>query len=552
MPPATGQRSFDELGTPLIDTTFCVLDIETTGSSTEHDSITEIGAVKVRAGECLGTFQTLVNPGCAVPPEITVLTGITESMVRKAPRIESVLPAFSRFVEGCVVVGHNVRFDLSFLNLALGRDAWPQLDGPAVDTLPLARRLLRDDVPNCKLSTLASRLRLDHRPSHRALDDALATADLFHALLERAAAFGVTGLDDLLQLPRMNGHPQAAKLKMTNDLPRSPGVYLFRDGRGEVLYVGKAANLRQRVRSYFSGDDRRKVGGLLRETRHIDHIVCFSGLDAAVLEVRLIHRHQPRYNRQAKLWRKYVYVKLTTNERFPRLTITKTAHQGDGFYLGPLTSNGIARLVIEAIETAVPLRRCSGRLGHKLTRETPCTPAQLGVASCPCAGTIGEAAYRAHVERVIRGLTAEPELLLEPLRERMVALASTERFEEAGDVRNRADALARAIERQRRLTALRQAGRLHLRLPGGVDAHLSHGRLHSVIPGGEGQLSFDEPDDGPVALDPNTPLPRELADEIDCIARYFERYANKLQLVSCEGLLAHPARRAPSFAPRVA
>src|SRR5262249_44936140 len=161
---------------------------------------------------------------------------------------------------------------------------------------------------------LARQLRLDHRPTHRALDDVLATADLLHVLLERAAGLGVTGLDDLLALPRMGGHPQAGKLSLTSHLPRSPGVYLFRDRRGQVLYVGKAANLRARVRSYFSTDTRRKIGNLLREAASIDHEVCVNGLHAAVREVRLIHEHQPRYNRQAKNWAKYCWVKLTCNE----------------------------------------------------------------------------------------------------------------------------------------------------------------------------------------------------------------------------------------------
>src|SRR5690606_11638288 len=105
------------------------------------------------------------------------------------------------------------------------------------------------------------------------------------------------------------------KLRLTERLPRSPGVYLFRGHDDEVLYVGKATDLRSRVRSYFSGDQRRKVTQLLRETCRIEHQVAPSVLHAGVREVRLIHEHQPRYNRQAKLWQKYVYLKLTTNER---------------------------------------------------------------------------------------------------------------------------------------------------------------------------------------------------------------------------------------------
>jgi DNA polymerase-3 subunit epsilon len=316
-------RSFDDLGIPLRDVTFCVLDIETTGGSPAADAITEIGAVKVRGGECLGTFQTLLNPGVAIPPEIVVLTGITDVMVRPAPRIDAVLPSLLEFIHGTVLVGHNLRFDTSFLDAALAAEGYRRLPHQRVDTCALARRLVRDEVPDCRLATLARRLRLAHQPCHRALDDALATADLLHVLLERGAGLGVLGLDDLLALPTLAAHPLARKLRMTTSLPRRPGVYLFRGRGGRVLYVGKATDLRARVRSYFSGDDRRKVLPLLREAEGVDHVVCPSPLEAAVLEVRLIHRYLPPYNQRSTRWRRYAY--LLPPEKVP---LKKGRHQG--------------------------------------------------------------------------------------------------------------------------------------------------------------------------------------------------------------------------------
>ena len=128
------QRSFDDLGTPLAQTTFCVLDLETTGASAESCGITEIRAVRVRGGELLATLHTLENPGAAIPPEITLLTGITQAMVHPAPKVDSVLDALGDFVAGAVIVGHNVRFDLSFLNAAFERHGWPRLTNPSVDT----------------------------------------------------------------------------------------------------------------------------------------------------------------------------------------------------------------------------------------------------------------------------------------------------------------------------------------------------------------------------------------------------------------------------------
>ena len=532
------QRSFDDLGVPLHEVTFCVVDVETTGGVPGVDAVTEVGAVKLRGGECLGTFQTLVNPGVGIPPEITVLTGITSAMVLPAPRIGAVLPAFLEFLGSAVVVGHNVRFDLRFLQAALRASGHQPLANRWVDTCALARRLMREEVPNCQLATLADRLRLPHRPTHRALADALATGDLLHALLERAGSLGVLGLDDLFELPTVRAHPLVGKLRLTSGLPRRPGVYLFRGRGGRVLYVGKAANLRARVRSYFCGDDRRKVAQLLRETEAIDHVVCAGTLEAAVLEVRLIHRHQPPFNRRSKVWSRYAYVKVTLDEPFPRLSVVRAPRPGDrGLYLGPLASTGAARQVAEAIESAVPVRRCTGRV-PKVPIPGPCAPAQLGVATCPCAGTVSRAEYAAIVDRLVRGLTGEPSVLLDPLRSRMGALASAARFEEAADVRDRAAALARALARQRQLDALRRAGRIELEA-GGRRLVLRAGRLAGDAP----QLDHDD-DPGPDA-----PVPRHLVDELSCVASWLDAEARSVRLLHCEQPWSVPLPRLPRFAP---
>ena len=549
--PATDpiQRSLEDLGTPLADVTFCVVDLETTGLSPSECSITEIGAVRFRGGECLGTFQSLVDPGSAVPPSITVLTGITSAMLVDAPRIAEVLPSFLEFLGDAVVVGHNVRFDLSFLDAALGDTGRPRLSNRSIDTCGLARRLIREEVPDCRLGTLATRLRLEHQPSHRALDDALATGDLLHLLIERAGSLGVTGLDDLLALPTMAGHPQADKLRMTDSLPRSPGVYLFRGRRGEVLYVGRATNLRARVRSYFSTDTRRKTGQMLRETARIDHLACGSTLEAAVLEIRLIHRHEPRFNRQGTTWRRYAYVKLSLGERFPRLSAARTLKDDGGLYIGPLASTSSARTVIDAIHSVVPLRRCNGRAPHG-PGAGPCVPAQLGLGTCPCSGEADEDHYARIVARAVTGLTTRPDLLIDPLADRMRALAAEERYEEAEEVRCLAAALAGALRRQNRLGRLRESGRLQVRSPGRGGAEFNDGLLVQAW-GDEavGHPTLEFPPASGERPVPGEPIPRDIADELNCVAAWLDSESHLLRLEHCDGTLAEPLARIPTFRP---
>src|ERR1700722_15860238 len=294
------QSSFDDLGTPLHEVTFVVVDVETTGGSPVTSSLTEVAAARYRGGEMLGRYQTLVRPDERIPPLITALTGIDDGMVSGTPRVGEILPSFLEFVGGAVLVGHNLRFDISFIDHALVSSGRERLANATVDTLALSRRLVRDMAPNCKLGTLAAILRLPHQPSHRALADVLATDDLLHALLERAGSFGIVGLEELLDLSRLLGHPQAAKLRLTTRLPHRPGVYWFTDASGTVLYVGKATDLQARVRSYFTGDRRSKVGRLLRQLHGVNHRVCPGPLSAAVTEGRLIRAWSPAFNQHGK------------------------------------------------------------------------------------------------------------------------------------------------------------------------------------------------------------------------------------------------------------
>ena len=214
--------------------TFCVVDLETTGGSAAARSmITEIGAVKVRGGEVLGEFQTLVNPHTAIPPFIAVLTGITNSMVADAPPIESALPAFLEFASGCVLVAHNAPFDIGFLRHfaeVQGRP-WPAFE--VLDTALMARRVItRDDAPNCKLSSLAKVFRSSTTPNHRALADARATVDVLHGLMERLGGLGVHTVEELQTFSSRVSPMVRRKRHLAEHLPHAPGVYLFRTTAG--------------------------------------------------------------------------------------------------------------------------------------------------------------------------------------------------------------------------------------------------------------------------------------------------------------------------------
>jgi DNA polymerase-3 subunit epsilon len=543
------RRSLDDLGTPLADVEFAVLDLETTGGSPATDRITEVGVVKVRGGEVTGTFHTLVNPRVPIPPMITALTGISNAMVAGEEPIEVVLPCLLEFLGDAVLVAHNASFDVRFLQAALQAHAYPRLRSRVVCTARLARVLLpRDEVPNVKLATLARYLRAGTQPCHRAFTDARATVDVLHTLLERAAGFGVLALNDLMTFPTIRAQQRHsyAKIRLADQLPRAPGVYLFRGRNSEVLYVGKTSkDLRSRVRSYFSGDGRAKVEELLDALVTVDHVVCASDLEASVREVRLIQRYRPYYNRRGRdPERHYCYLKLT-RERWPRLSIVRKLLGDGAHYLGPFTSTAQAELAKDAIEDAVPLRRCTQAIGAR-KRGSACVLLELRRCPGPCTGEADGDHYAGHVATLARCLDGgDPEPLLAPLRQKLRRYAAEQRYEQAAVARSRLEALRRALDDRRRIATICAAGELVLARPhprGREVTVLRHGQLVSVtiVPADDAiQPATNAPEHGPEPV--TGPPPRHLADEIRLVARWLDQVAGEAEVVAVSGTFASPA-----------
>jgi len=179
---------------PFDQVDFAIVDLETTGWVPEEATITEIGAVLVCGGRVRAQFSSLVNPGGAIPEQVAVLTGINDAMVASAPPLATVLAGFLSFAQGCVLTAHNAPFDIAFLTAACKACSLPWPEFKVLDTVELAHRVLGEEVADCKLATLASHFNARIKPRHRALPDALATADVLTALLRRLAATGVRTL----------------------------------------------------------------------------------------------------------------------------------------------------------------------------------------------------------------------------------------------------------------------------------------------------------------------------------------------------------------------
>ena len=476
------QLTFDELDEPLRATTFVVVDLETTGGAAGTDSITEIGAVKVRGGEVIGEFATLVYPGTPIAPFVSVLTGITDQMVAAAPGIASVLPSFLEFAAGAVLVAHNAPFDIGFLKTACSGHGtrWPN---PAVvDTAVLARRVLtRDEVPNCKLATLAGYFRASTTPNHRALADARATVDVLHALIGRLGTLGVHSLPELRAFTAQVSDAQRHKRHLADDLPHAPGVYVFADASGVPLYVGTSKDLRNRVRQYFvASETRSRMGEMVGLAESVDVVVCAHALEAQVRELRMITSLKPRYNRRSKNSDRTIWLKLT-REAYPRLSVVRDIKPDGARYLGPLRSLQQAEQLKDAIHEAVPLRQCADRLRPGKPVRSACALAGIGRCAAPCEDGITPESYGELVAGLVRAWRADIGELISPLRRRLAQLSERQRYEDAALLRDRIATMVRSCARTQALTSLSRIAELVAARPDGGGGWelvvIRHGRL---------------------------------------------------------------------------
>jgi DNA polymerase III epsilon subunit family exonuclease len=456
-----------------------VFDLETTGLSASRDRMCEIGAVRVRALGIDETFETLVNPGVGLPPTIAALTGIDARELRRAPRAELAVRRFLAFAGDAPLVAHNARFDVGFLDRAVERLTGQRVAATVVDTVWLARRLLHRRSERFSLQQLAHFFGTTWQPCHRALPDALATAEILIALLGLAQERGARTIADVVEL----GAPRARRLHSKRSLvagaPSTPGVYLFRDRNDTVLYVGKARDLRARLRSYFSGDRQRPaVEAALGALERVEWRVLGSELEAALEELRLLRTLRPPANARVGRPDRYVYLA----QRREKWSVVSEPGP-----LGPIASKRKAQLAARALGVFE---------GDDLAAAIP------------------------------------------PLRAKLRRLARDLRFEDAARLRDRLAALEDVVERIAELDRLRRSSLCVLapaREPGFRRAlFVARGRVtaRTLAPGPAGRLEVDAGLAEAALAEPS--LAPEDSDELLVVSGFLRRPGPELRIVSLD------------------
>jgi DNA polymerase-3 subunit epsilon len=392
----------------LEDATYVVVDLETTGLRPGESGICEIGAVRLRGFEVEAEFETLVDPGQPIAAGASAVTGLRNEHLRGAPRPAEAVRSFLAFAGDAVLVAHNARFDLAFLDRETERLTGSRIGSPVVDTVRLARRLLAGRVAGFGLGQLAWFLGTAERPCHRALPDARATAELLLALIGLAQERGARTVADLTELAATRTRRLLDKRHLAFGAPTRPGVYFFLGRNDHVLYVGRARDLRARLRSYFRSDRQRPaVEAAVAAAERIEWRVTGSELEAALEELRLIRELRPPGNARVSRPERQVWLRARGD------SVVATASQAQArrvqasnrLLLGPLRSRRTAQLAARAL-----------------------TPNEL----------------------------ARPETALPRLHGRLRELAEARRFEDAARLRDRIAALERVCRELRRLDRVRR------------------------------------------------------------------------------------------------
>jgi DNA polymerase-3 subunit epsilon len=450
----------DLLDRPLARAEFLVVDTETNGRGGDACELTEIGAVLVGGGELHDRFESLVGVRAPLGRGIQRFTGITQDMVDQAPAAELVLPDVIAQIDGRVLVGHNVSFDRRVLRQACARAGVPWPDPPALCTVAMARRFA-PLARQRRLAALAGALGVEVEVTHRALADAETCARIFCALFPRLCAHAPSIRDALAALRparptrRRAGAtdggraaPRRARATPRPDvaeLPDDPGVYLFRNKSGQVLYVGKSVALRTRARAHFAPSTERAPWTAQAEV--VDYQATESELGALLLENRLIKQLAPPGNVRLKHQDSYVYLRCRFDINYPVLEVAPAPAAGHAVSVGPLRGRAAAVELLEQLNSLFRLRHCGRQMKR---RYWPSAYGQMGRCMSPCLGDLDPNAYRRRLDEALALFSGRGDggaALLAHLDAEMRAAAAAQAFERAAWLQRRRARLEVLLDR---------------------------------------------------------------------------------------------------------
>ena len=370
----------------LEESIFSVIDVETTGLSAKSNRVIEIGIVKVKNLKIVDRFESLINPGTTIPSFITQLTDITNTDVFDAPHFDEILEEIKEFISDSVMSGHNFSFDSSFLKYEFMRNGYEPLHNEQLCTMKLARRMF-PDLRSKSLSSITKHLKLRNASAHRALSDAQVTARALIKMIKLLKKDSkVESISELLKyqssaITNKNTRVKESLKEDVSSVPNAPGIYYFLNSRGNIIYVGKAKSLRDRIRSYFSPTAPKKAKRIITQARRLKIEITNTELTALLTEAEAIKKSNPKHNYQLKKYGHKHFLKVTRSHTSPRLEISNQFDFDGDDYFGLFISRKKAEIVLEIIDKTFQLRECTDK---EFSKHKKCFLAEIERCTAPC------------------------------------------------------------------------------------------------------------------------------------------------------------------------
>lgn len=420
-------------------TSFCVIDFETTGTSPKNSRAIEIGLVKIENLKIVDSYHSLINPETLIPPFITELTGISDEDVWNAPTFEGLISNISEFIKDSVLVGHNLHFDFAFLKSEFERTETLLPKFNQVCTLKLSRKLY-PELKSKSLGSMVKYLRIRHKDVHRALGDASATAKIFLKILEKLSDeynYEFTSeLIDFISAPQVSKSFRLVKKKLVGDLanlPELPGVYFFKDSTDKIIYIGKAKSLKNRVKNYFSSSASRKAKKISRKASRLGFYETNSELSALVLEAELIKIHKPQFNSLLKKFSQNYFIQVRNSHLFADTNVSSNFDFDGNDYFGPYSNRLTAKALKEIVDKTFTLRECTDK---ELNKGKKCYLYDIKRCLAPCANNLEDGTYESELKNVYEFLSGKNQFAINRLLSKMKLLSEKKKYEDAAEVRD--------------------------------------------------------------------------------------------------------------------
>ncbi len=432
----------NSLNIPLEKAAFSVIDVETTGLSASRNRIIEIAIVKIEKLRITKRLNYLINPQTYIPPFITSLTGIDNDDVANAPLFSEVVDEIISFIDNTILTAHNFPFDYGFLNsefMLAGREL---INDHSCCTLKIARNIY-PDLQSKSLSSVASYLSLKNSNAHRALGDAEITAKILLKMIKELQKKNkISTVGELLSYQK--GYNEAPLINIKKELlddylnlPNAPGIYYFTNRNDDIIYVGKAKSIRERVKTYFSTSAPLKAKKIVKQAVRLKHVITNSELTALLTEAETIKLLEPKHNYQLKKFGNKYFIRINRNHAAPNIELTNHFDFDGNDYFGLFVSRRKANEILEFLNKAFSLRECNDKEYHK---KRTCFLYDIHRCTGPCIeDSINQEAYKAELEKVYDFLYGKNQFALDRLLNKMKSLAAKQKYEQAAETKQLVD-----------------------------------------------------------------------------------------------------------------